>query len=76
VDPTHCHGCEDDFYNDKNPYGVKACWSLKDAKVIARFEISVHAPMGTRRNYQPVQRPQCYRQKGVVFVKEIPSYAD
>lgn len=34
-----CQGCRNDFYNDKNPLGVKACWSLKKAKVVTRYRI-------------------------------------
>lgn len=71
----HCSGCRDNFYNGNNDIGVSQCWMLKDAKVIARFEISVNAPMGTRSNYFKVRRPNCYSQKGVVFLKDIPSYA-
>lgn len=75
MDTKHCAGCEDDFYNGHNPYGVKECWMLKDAKVITRFGISVDSPMGDRKNFCEEQLPQCYRRKRFVFVKEIPNYA-
>ena len=28
-----CEGCHCDFYNNKNPWGIKECWHFKDAKV-------------------------------------------
>lgn len=35
-----CVGCRDDFYNDKNPLGVKRCWSLKSAKKVRREDLA------------------------------------
>src|SRR5260370_27474910 len=29
-----CSGCEDDFYNDHNPYGVKECWAYATSVVV------------------------------------------
>lgn len=75
MDIQHCAGCEDDFYNDHNPYGVKRCWMLDEAFVKTRFEISINAPMGARRNYTERQLPKCYHRNGFVFLNEIPSYA-
>jgi hypothetical protein len=34
-----CAGCRNDFYNDKNPLGVKRCWSFESAKVVTRYRI-------------------------------------
>ena len=75
MDKKHCVGCIEDFYNGKNPPGVKECWMLKDAKVMARFSISINAPMGARANYIPEKRPSCYRASGVVYLNKIPDYA-
>jgi hypothetical protein len=36
-----CCGCRNDFYNDKNPLGVKRCWSLGTAKVVFKKEVSI-----------------------------------
>ena len=75
MDKKHCIGCRQNFYNGNNPYGIAECWSLQKARVITRFAISVHAPMGNRRNYFKEQRPQCYEAAGIVFLKAIPDYA-
>lgn len=37
-----CLGCRDDFYNGKNPYGVKQCWSFPKAEVVQRIKVSVN----------------------------------
>lgn len=36
-----CVGCHDNFYNGKNPYGVKNCWMLPDAKVVQRTSVGI-----------------------------------
>jgi len=75
MDKRDCLGCTEDFYNDKNPLGVKECWLFKDAKVITRYRIGMWDGMGERRHYHKEKRPNCYRVKGAVFVKAIPDYA-
>lgn len=75
MDVKHCEGCEDDFYNGKNPYGVKECWLLSGAKLITRYQIGLNDSMGKQRNFHKVTCPQCYRQKGSIFVSQIPSTA-
>lgn len=62
----HCSGCRDNFYNGYNPYGIKECWNLKDAKIIWRKAVPLSQyPPWT----QKAQRyPSCYRKKGYVFV--------
>lgn len=38
-----CSGCTDDFYNGRNPYGVKECWMFKDAQVVDKIgHSSIH----------------------------------
>lgn len=61
-----CAGCEDDFYNDKNPYGVKECWSYKTAEVKPRVQIHVDQPPPYRQ--KPQKMLSCYRVKRCVFV--------
>jgi hypothetical protein len=75
MDMQHCVGCEDDFYNDKNPMGVKRCWMLETAVLKTRYRISRDAPMGDRENYRKCERPSCYHGSGFVMLNEIPSYA-
>lgn len=29
-----CKGCRDDFYNGKNPYGIKKCWFFDKARIV------------------------------------------
>ena len=41
MDKKYCSGCRNDFYNDKNPYGIKECWHLKKAKVVWRIPIGL-----------------------------------
>lgn len=36
-----CVGCKDDFYNGKNPWGVKECWSYRSAKVVTRTQVGI-----------------------------------
>ena len=70
-----CVGCEQNFYNGNNPYGIAECWHFKDATVVTRFAISVNAPMGTRKNYWKENRPNCYQARGICHLKAIPKYA-
>ena len=79
IDKKHCIGCEDNFYNENNPYGIKECWSLKDAKLIMRKPVGINErPPWTRKSEK---LPSFYSQKGTVFVepscnslKSIPNY--
>ena len=64
----HCSGCEDDFYNGKNPYGVKECWHLKSAKLIPRILIHIDQPPPYLNN-KVTQLPNCYRMARHVAVK-------
>jgi len=75
MDKSKCIGCRDNFYNGNNDLGVQECWLLKKAELITRYRLSIHTPMDQRRGYQKVERPNCYGEKGYVFLKEIPEYA-
>lgn len=61
----HCSGCEDDFYNDKNPMGVKRCWGLENATLKLRKKVSVDQPPPWK--HKPDQYLSCYKQKRFVF---------
>ena len=67
---NECLGCENNFYNGNNPYGVEKCWSLKDAKKIWRYGISTNAPMCHKNNYVKVKKLSCYHQKGYCLCSE------
>lgn len=74
-DKKYCIGCEDNFYNGNNPYGVKECWSLKTAKVKTRFRLSIHTPMNQKSGYVKRKTHSCFHEKGYVHLSEIPDYA-
>ena len=61
-----CTGCEDSFYNGNNPYGVKECWSFKNAKLIYRQQV----PIDQRPPWTQAPRifPSCYRRKGYAYM--------
>lgn len=61
-----CSGCEDDFYNGNNQYGIGECWAFKKAKLILRKQVSIH--QSPPWDQKPVKRPSCYKKKGYVFV--------
>lgn len=67
MDKIHCLGCEDDFYNGKNPLGVKECWGLKTAEMIWRKK--VHINQRPPWNQGSTMYPRCYKLKRHVFVK-------
>ena len=66
MDKKHCLGCEQDFYNGKNQYNVKECWSFKVAKVIFRKEVPVWQEPPW--NQKAIRKPNCYRRKGYVYI--------
>ncbi len=61
----HCSGCEQDFYNDKNPLGVKECWNLKSARLVLKKKI--HVDQQPPWKQKPIKVPSCYCQKRYVF---------
>lgn len=67
MDRKHCSGCEQDFYNGNNPYGVDRCWGLETAKVIWRKRVYIdERPPWTRKSER---LPSCYQVKRQIFVK-------
>lgn len=63
----HCSGCENNFYNGNNPYGVERCWSLKDAKLVDRVRIH-RDQVPPYRNVKPVRMLNCRHEKGYALV--------
>jgi len=62
----HCAGCEQNFYNGNNPYGVKECWNLNDAKMVSKKKVYIdQRPPWTQ---PPTKVLSCFQQKGYVFV--------
>ena len=70
----HCHGCENDFYNDKNPLGVKECWSLKSAKLKQRFEIGYWTEPTRKNAFVERKLFQCYHAKGLAYYDALPNF--
>lgn len=63
-----CAGCEDDFYNGKNPYGIPECWNRESAKMTEKILIPIDlAPPYKNLNLESL--PSCYRRKRHVAVK-------
>jgi hypothetical protein len=71
---AHCAGCRNNFYNGCNPYDIKQCWSLAKAKLVTRWKIGVNVPMNIKEAYRKVRVPDCYRENGYAYLKELPSY--
>ena len=67
VTKRDCFGCEQDFYNGKNPYGVQECWSFKDAKLTKR--IRIHIDERPPYKQKPEMLPDCRQEKRIVLVK-------
>ena len=66
MNKAKCNGCEDDFYNGKNPYDVKECWCFEDAKIIKRKKVGMNDVPPWK--WKPQNFPSCYRQRGYVFI--------
>lgn len=66
MNKKHCVGCRNNFYNGNNDIGVSECWHLADAKLVRRKRV----PVTLRPPWEmaPVTVPNCYQQKGYVFV--------
>lgn len=65
----YCQSCEENFYNGNNPYGIEECWHLKTAKLIWGKIIGIwqNPPYD---HVKSVRRPNCWRQKGVAFLRK------
>ncbi len=70
-----CRGCNDDFYNGRNPHGIEKCWSIESATIETRYRLHINSVPTKRSNFKTLQRPDCYREKGFVFYTKIPSFA-
>lgn len=73
MDAKFCVGCEDDFYNGKNPYGVKECWAREGAKreSYKLIPVDMQPPYLTIKS---VKLPTCYRKRR--YVKVVPEALD
>ena len=62
----YCMGCEQNFYNGNNPYGVTECWNLSDAKIVSKKK--VHRDQRPPWTQSPTKVLSCFQQNGYVFV--------
>lgn len=71
---TKCAGCRDDFYNDKNPLGVKKCWGLKTAKMVTAFRIGTWTQPTQPGAFTEVRKLNCWHRGGVHFYDKLPDF--
>ena len=75
MDVSSCAGCYNDRYNDRvNFDGLRQCFSLRDAKVVTRFEIHRDTPMDRKDRFKRVQRPTCYHAPPMWYYDELPEH--
>ena len=67
MDKRHCTGCNNDFYNGSNPYDIKECWSLTDARLIMRKEVPIHQAPPWNQEARLI--PDCYKRTGFIYVR-------
>ncbi len=68
----HCVGCHCDFYNGKNPYNVKECWSLSTAKLVLKKRVSINQVPPWKQ--APIKVLDCYREDGYVMMDPEKEY--
>lgn len=61
----YCTGCEQNFYNGNNPYGIKECWNLESAKLVLKKKIHINQVPPWKQ--KPIKVLSCYQQKHYVF---------
>lgn len=75
-DRKHCIGCDQDFYNGRENFTGRDCWSRKDAKVVTRFKLEWWTQPDAPGAFQKVQTHDCHTERGkYAFYKELPSFA-
>lgn len=63
-----CAGCRNNFYNGNNDYGVKQCWSFKDAEVVKVLAVGLHQePPYYNDNIRYCLN--CYQSRGMFYMK-------
>ena len=68
----YCAGCEQNFYNGNNSYGINECWNLEDAELVNLKK--VHMNQSPPWTQPPIKVLSCYSQKGYIFVGEGRTY--
>jgi len=63
----YCKGCKYNFYNGNNPYDIKKCWHLKDARVVWRKEVHINQRPPWKQ--KAIRVLDCYSKPQYVYVK-------
>lgn len=63
-----CVGCRNDFYNDKNPHGVKRCWFLGRAEKVKRTKVGIW--QNPPYQWQPQSTLSCHEPQGMTWIKQ------
>ena len=63
MDRKYCMGCRNDFYNGKNEFGIKECWSLKEARLVSRIAVG-HWEPPPYLHKKKVKVPNCWHDEG------------
>jgi len=64
----YCQMCHNNFYNGNNPYGVKECYSFKDAKVVWKKQVHINQMPPWKQ--KAIRVLNCYRRSGYVYVEK------
>ena len=59
----HCNGCESNFYNGNNPFGVEECWHFKEAKLVKRIMIG-HWESPPYKDKKVINKLNCFSERG------------
>lgn len=68
MDVKFCSGCEDNFYNGNNPYGITECWHRAKAEQKSYRLIPISMPPPYLQ-ISLKKLPNCYKAKGYAKVK-------
>ncbi len=76
IDKSDCEGCEDDFYNGKNPMGIEDCWLFEKAELAIRFQLHYDSVPTKRANFQKMNCPKCFHRTRHAYYDKIPHFAE
>lgn len=69
-----CRGCTDDAYNN-GLHGIRECWGLKSARVVARYKIGWWTEPRSADCFQKVKTYHCHREPGQYsFLEALPRF--
>jgi len=68
-DKSKCVGCRDDWYNGKNPLGIKSCRHLENAELVQRILVHRNQIPPYDRGFATVEVYDCRKEVDFCFVK-------